>query len=186
MKWLLPMLTCCVLLCGCSGGNRDLERGMQLRDLLLEAEQCQFHGNITADYGNQIYTFGMTCETDREGDMRFCVTAPEAIAGIAGVITQTSGMLTFDDSALQFSLLADGQLSPVAAPWIFMKTLRSGYLTSVCTEGELLRLTLNDSYEDGAVMADIWVDADLHPVHGDFLYEGKRILSLDVEDFQIR
>ena len=186
MKWLLPILACCVCVCGCSGKNRELEQGMELRARLLSAASCSFHGEITADYGDEIYTFSMDCEADREGNIRFSVTEPESISGIAGTISQGGGKLTFDDSALQFSLLADGQLSPVAAPWIFMKTLRSGYLTSACMEEKLLRLTLNDSYEEGALQADIWVDEAHRPVRGDFLYEGKRILSLDVKDFQIQ
>lgn len=159
---------------------------MQLRSQILNASQCSFQGKITADYGDEIYTFGMDCVADKEGNVHFSVMAPETIAGIAGTISHTGGKLTFQDSALQFSLLAEGQVSPVAAPWIFMKTLRSGYLTSACMEEDTLRLTLNDSYEEGALQADIWVDSMNRPIRGDFLYEGKRILSIDVTYFQIQ
>jgi len=159
---------------------------MELRAQLLRASECSFRGEITADYGDQIYNFGMDCLADGEGNVHFSVTAPETIAGIGGTISYTGGKLTFEDTVLQFSLLADGQVSPVAAPWVFMKTLRGGYLTSACMEDDLLRLSLNDSYEDGALQGDIWLDGSNRPVRGEFLYEGKRILSLDVVDFQIR
>ena len=158
---------------------------MKLRSQLLAASQCSFNAEITADYGEQIYSFGVECSSDSEGNVQFCVSAPETIAGIMGHISHTGGALTFDDAALQFSQLADDQLTPVAAPWLFLKTLRSGYITSACMEDAFLRLTLNDSYEEGALQADIWVDASDRPVRCDFLYEGKRILSLNVTEFQL-
>lgn len=159
---------------------------MQLRSMLLSASECSFHGEITADYGDEIYTFGADCSTDGEGEICFCVTAPETIAGIEGCISYSGGKLTFGDTALQFSLLADDQLSPAAAPWVFLKSLRSGFLTSACMEEELLRLSLNDSYEEGALQTDIWLDASDRPVRCDILYDGRRILSLNVSEFQIR
>ena len=77
------------------------------------------------------------------------------------------------------------QLSPVSAPWVFLKTLRSGYLTAAGEDGELLRLTIDDSYEEDALRLDIWLDPNHQPNHADILYEGRRILSLQVENFQI-
>ena len=91
----------------------------------------------------------------------------------------------FEDTALYIPMLCDGQLTPVAAPWVFMKTLRGGYLTSAGMEEELLRLTVNDSYEEGALQADIWVDASDRPVLCELLYEGRKILSLNVTDFRL-
>ena len=102
---------------------------MDFRAKLL-AQAVSFDAEITADYGDKTYTFAMHCESDTKGDMTFTVTAPESIAGISGTISASGGKLTFSDTALAFDLMADDQLSPVSAPWILMKTLRSGYLTS--------------------------------------------------------
>ena len=88
-----------------------------------------------------------------------------------------------DETALCFPLLTDGQLSPASAPWIFLKTLRSGYLTSACMEDEMLRLTMDDTYEENALHLDIWLDGERIPVRADILYDGRRILSVEVEDF---
>ena len=83
-----------------------------------------------------------------------------------------------------FSLLADEQVSPVSAPWLLMKTLRSGYLTSCNQEEEFLRLTVNDSYEEDALTLDIWLKEEA-PVRGEILFRGKRILTVEVSDFTL-
>lgn len=174
-----------VILSGCSSENRELERGMALRDKLLSSNGCSFDAAITADYGDKLYEFDMACQGDAQGNLSFTVTEPETIAGITGTVSDTGGRLTFDDTALQFNLMADDQLSPVSAPWIFLKTLRSGYLTSAGMEGEALRLTIDDSYEDDALQLDIWVDGNDVPVRAEILYDGRRILSLAVTNFVI-
>lgn len=157
---------------------------MVLRDKLLSHE-CSFDADITADYGDKLHEFSVTCRSDTQGNLSFSVIQPESIAGITGTIEQSGGKLTFDDTALHFELLADGQLAPVCAPWVLLKTLRSGYLTSAGAEGELLRLTIDDSYAEDALHVDIWLDETDVPVRGEILYDERRILSLDVKNFVI-
>lgn len=186
MKRMGLLLILLLLLSGCASAAGEIERGMALRSRLLSAEGCSFDAVVTADYGDKLYTFSLSCEADSGGNLSFTVTEPETIAGITGQIGEDGGRLTFDDTALQFDLMADDQISPVSAPWVFLKTLRSGYLTSACMEEELLRLTIDDSFEDDALQLDIWLgDGDL-PVRAEMLYDDRRILSLDVTNFQIR
>ena len=115
--------------------------------------------------------------------MTFTVTKPETIAGITGSISAAGGKLTFDDQAIAFDLLAEGQLSPIAAPWVFIKALRSGYLTSSGNDGEYLRLTVDDSYADDAMHLDIWLGQGDLPVRAEILWKGRRLLSMDVGNF---
>lgn len=185
MKRAAALVCILILLSGCSSKNTELERGMALRSKLLSAEKVSFDAQIQADYGDKLHTFSMSCETDSLGNLSFTVTAPETISGITGSISQEGGKLTFDDVALQFDLMADDQLSPISAPWILMKTLRSGYLTSGCTEEEQVRLTIDDSYEDDALQLDIWLDGGDLPSRAEILYDGRKILSLSVSNFQI-
>ena len=93
--------------------------------------------------------------------------------------------MTFDDIALQFDPMTDDQITPVLSPWIFMKTLRSGYLTSAGKDGEDLRLTIDDSYEEDALTLDIWLGENQLPVRTEILYDSRRILSMDVKEFAI-
>lgn len=184
MKRAVCILLMLVLLCGCSGNGEELDRAMGLRAQLL-AHSCSFDAEITADYGDKLYTFSVYCEGDPQGNLGFRVKAPDTIADITGSIASGDGKLTFSDVALEFPLLADDQVTPVSAPWLLLKTLQGGYLTSAGMDGELLRVTINDSYEDDALQLDIWLDSNDLPVQAEILYDGRRILTLSVSNFQI-
>lgn len=185
MKKLAGLLSVFLLLCGCSSASSEMERAMALRSRILKAESCRFETEITADYGDSIQTFSLSCEADSEGELTFCVTSPESIAGITGEIDDDGGRLTFDETALHFELLADDQVSPIAAPWIFLKTLRSGFLTSACIEDGMVRLTAEDSFDEDALQLDIWLDEGDLPKRAEILFAGRRILSLDIKRFEI-
>lgn len=174
-----------VLLAGCQMKNTELERGMALRSSVLKAEKCSFAVDITADYGDVVQSFSMDCEADKDGNVTFCVTAPETISGITGGIEKEGGKLTFDEEVLYFELFADDILSPVSAPWILMKTLRAGYLKSAGMDEDRIFLTIDDSYEEDALQVDIWLDENDLPEKADILQEGRRILSLKVKNFAL-
>ncbi len=173
-----------LLLTGCTGKEAELDRAMSLRAGLL-GSCCTFDAEITADYGSSIQTFRVYCEGNSQGDLGFTVTAPESIAGITGRIEKGEGKLSFQDTALAFPLLAEEQLSPVSSPWIFWNTLRGGYLTAAGMEDDLLRLTIDESYEEDALTVEIWLDEGDSPIRAEILYDGRRILTLTIENFQI-
>lgn len=177
------MLCFGVVLAGCSGTGSELDRAMTFRDRLLDAGECSFQAEVTADYGDSLYTFSVTCSGNAMGDLTFCITEPELLKGITGIIEASGGEIRFDDVALAFPLLTDKQLTPVSAPWIFLKTLRSGRITAAAQEEGNLHLTMDDSYAEDALQVDIWLDGDSKPIRGDILYAGKRFLSLHVKDF---
>lgn len=176
--WILLLLT------GCGSRDEELDRAMALRTRLLTSS-VSFDAEITADYGDELHTFSVFCEGDSQGNLGFRVTAPETIADITGRIEAGEGKLIFRDTVLAFPLLAEDQLSPVSAPWIFYTTLRGGYLTSAGMEEELLRLTIDDSYEEDALTLDIWLDETDTPIRAEILYDGRRILTLVINNFQM-
>ena len=182
-KWGIVFLL--IFLTGCSGRRNELDRAMELRANLLGASTCSFDASITADYGDELYTFGMHCTADNTGNLEFQVTVPETIAGITGTFTGEKGLLTFDDFALEFPRLTDEQITPISGPWILMKTLLGGYLTSCGPDGENLRVTIHDSYEEDALTMDIWLDGENKPIRGEILYDGRRIVTMDIENFSI-
>lgn len=184
MKRMGAIILIFFLLTGCSETENRIDRVMALRNRLLQ-NGCSFRSQITADYGDKLYTFTLECAGDAKGNLTFEVAEPDTIAGISGNITGEEGFLTFDAVALQFDLLADGQVTPVSAPWLVLKTLRSGYLTSAGMDGALLRVTIDDSYAEDALQLDIWLNGEDLPVQADILYDGSRILSLEMENFQI-
>lgn len=182
MKRIIPILLILVLLAGCAGARDTMDRAMALRSALL-AKGAEFDAAVTADYGDKTYSFGMHCRMEAQGKVTFSVTAPETIAGITGTVSASGGKLTFDGNALAFTLLADGQVSPVSGPWLLMKTLRSGYLTSCGMEDGCLRIAIDDSYEDDALHLDVWLDESDCPKRGEILWKGRRILTVEIENF---
>lgn len=114
--------------------------------------------------------------------MRFSVTEPETISGIAGSIKDAEGQLTFDDKVLAFQLLADGLITPVCAPWLLCKALRSGYISSCGKDADLIRVGIDDSFQGETLRVDLWLNQDHIPVRGEILWKGRRIMSVDVHN----
>lgn len=186
MKKLAALMIALVILTGCTGKRDEMDRAMTLRATLLGSEGCSFTARLTADYGDAVHEFTLYCEGTNKGNLGFRVEDPESLSGITGRFRGEEGELIFDDTALTFPLLADGQVTPVSGPWIFLKTLLGGYLTSCNQEEEYLHLTINDSYEEDALQLEIWLNAEDIPVQAEILYGGRRILTMQIEDFQIR
>ncbi len=182
MKKMMCILMAALLLAGCSGQQDQLDRAMTLRAELI-ASPVTFEAEINADYGDKNYSFCMECRAETDGTMTFSVTKPETIAGITGTLSGEGGELTFDKTALAFGLMADGQISPVAAPWVLMKTLRSGYLTSCTQEDDGLRVAIDDSYEEDALHLDIWLDDRDLPKTAEIYWQGRRLLTVQVTNF---
>ena len=180
----IAFILCLVLvLSGCASENNEMDRAMTLRSKILGSDVA-FDLQIIADFGKQTYTFEAQCVCDRQGGIVFTVTAPQTIAGISGKLDASGGALTFDGHVLSFPLLADGQISPVSAPWVLMHTLRSGYLTSCANSGGTLRLSIDDSYEEDALHLDIWLDGSDLPAEAEVYWQGRRVLSMVVENFR--
>ena len=185
MKCTCALLLCLVFFTGCGEAPKEMDRAMALRRKLLSSQGCSFEAEITADYGDKLHEFAMSCQGDPEGSLTFTVTQPETVSGITGTVDGEGGKLTFDDTVLHFELLTDDQISPIGAPWILLKTLRGGYLTAACQEDELLHLTIDDSYEEDALKLDIWLNGEDIPIRAEILYRNRRILSLNIKNFQI-
>lgn len=184
MKRLASILILVAMLTGCGVNNGELDRAMALRAKLLASSGCSFDATITADYGETVYTFCVGIRGDEKGGVTFTVKEPETIAGITGTVSGEGGRITFDGQVLSFELMADGQLTPVSAPWLLVRSLRSGYVRSCGRDGEQIRLEVADSFREDALNLDIWLgDSDL-PVSAQIVYDDRRILSLEVTNFQ--
>ena len=181
MKRICGLLLLCLLLPGCKDSE---DAAMQLRQRVLKAETVQFEAEITADYADTLSVFNLDCQGTSTGDVAFRVLAPESIAGITGTVRAGKGALTFDETALSFPLLADGQLSPVSAPWLFLRVLRGGNLLSQGAEGALTRLTYRDGFREEDLLADVWMNESGDPVRAEFLHKGHKILSITLRSFR--
>lgn len=183
MKRIIALMVVVLVLSGCSGSTSDFDQVIALRNKIMNAQGCTFESVITADYGDKLYTFRMQCNSDINGAVTFVVTAPDTISGVTGVVSKDGGKLTFDDQALVFELLADGQISPVSAPWLMIRALRSGYINACSRAGDGLYIRIDDSYVDDALQVEIWTDEQGVPIRCEFIWSGKRIVTIDVKSF---
>lgn len=182
--WLLvPML---LLLVGCGEDGEDrLQEALAFRSALQGAGGCSFLGEITADFGEYVYTFSVSCQVDATGTLTFQVTAPETISGITGSVSADGGALTFDDVALAFPTLAEGRVGPVTAPYLAAESWRTGYISAVGADEKGLRLTVDTSYEADPLVVDTWLDAEKGvPISSEVCYNGQRLLSISISEFQ--
>lgn len=173
------------LLFGCSSLNSGLEQAQILRNRLSAGSGCSFRANITADYGASIYEFSLQCEADNLKNLSFTVLSPESISGITGRISAQGANLTFDDKILAFETIADGQITPVAAPWVFITALQGGYLNGCARDANGYMLTVDDSYRDDALRLNIRIDKNLLPQWAEIFWQNRRVLTITVEDFTI-
>lgn len=182
MKRIACLLPLCILLSGCGASDKPMEEALALRGKVL-ASGCNFQCEITADYIDTLEVFTLDCVANLDGTLDFTVVAPESIAGITGSTDEEEGALTFDDVILGFPLMADDRISPVSAPWLLIHTLKSGCITACVREGDGLHMTIDDSYADDALTLDIWTDSSLAPISAEISWQGRRVVSMQVEGF---
>ena len=179
MKGFLPLIL--VFLVGCSGPDPAMEAAMDLRTRCLSGP-VSFETAVRADYITNIECFQLDCAFDGAGEMAFIVTEPEEISGIRGTVRGTEGTLQFDETVLAFPLLAEGRLSPLSAPWVLMKAIRSGCIIAAGTEGEKVHVTIDDSYADNALTVDLWLEEG-KVAEAEIAWEGRRCVTMTVGDF---
>lgn len=184
MRGKLAVFLCVVLLlCGCQNSDDLTNKALTIRNKLQEGNGCSFSATIQADYGEKIYIFKMDCQTDHAGNLTFSVTEPATLCGITGKVSETGGAITFDDKILAFPTIADGQVSPVSAPWLFLKALRSGYLKGTAELENGYEISIDDSYEADALHLIVDVIGAV-PNCAEIFWQGRRVMSLSIEEFK--
>jgi len=186
MKRLLALfLTVTVLFTGCANSHDGMNEFISMRDKILKGNGCSFETSVATDYGDTVSTFGLTCKTDNLGDMTLTVTHPDSISGISCKISGGKGQLTFDNEAVAFEMIADGQITPISAPWLFVKALRGGYISSCSDSDTGATIRIDDSFGNVAFSVDVWVDEAFLPKAAEVIWNGKRIMSMEISSFTI-
>lgn len=179
LKRLLPLLL--IFFAGCAGPDPAMEAALDLRTRCLGGP-VSFEAEVRAEYITTIECFSLDCAFDTAGEMAFTVTEPEDISGIRGTVRGEEGTAEFDETVLAFPLMAEGRLSPLSAPWVLMKAIRSGCILAAGREGELVRVTIDDSYADSAITVDLWLE-DGQVEAAELAWEGRRCVTMTLDDF---
>lgn len=183
MKRFICILFAILLLCGCSSGDTQMDTALKMRKALLDSDGCTFTAVVVADYTDSTYTFSLECNVSAAGDLSFSVSDPNTIAGISGTVSGEGGALCFDEEVLAFETIAQGRITPVSAPWVLIKTLRSGYISACGRDEEYIHLQIDDSYREEALKLDIWLDRQNCPVRAEIFWQQQRVIGMDVRNF---
>ena len=106
-----------MLLSACSA-KRPAQPPLTFRTALLQSGGCSFTAAITADYGESAASFTLDCVFSPETGASVTVTEPESIAGIQAQVKDTAASVSYDGMQLGLGSLANGNLAPLAAPYV--------------------------------------------------------------------
>ena len=159
-----------------------METALDLRSRCLASPAVRFRAEIRADYITGFEEFTLDCETSPDGAVSFRVASPEEIADICGTVRRDEGTVEFDGAVLAYPLMARERLSPLGGPWVVMKAIRSGCIIAAGQEGELIRITIDDSYAENALTVDVWL-RDGQVIQAEVAWEGLRCLVMTFDDF---
>ena len=90
-----------VALCSCTESQEENQLALQLREDFLSMTGCSGQMEITADYGQRIYSYAVTFSSNEETGMTLVLTAPEEVAGITATIEHGQTNLVYDGVRLE-------------------------------------------------------------------------------------
>ena len=159
-----------MLLSACSA-KRPAQPPLTFRTALLQSGGCSFTAAITADYGESAAS----------------LTEPESIAGIQAQVKDTAASVSYDGMQLGLGSLANGNLAPLAAPYVLGQCWAGEYIDATGTEDGLLRTTYRMGYEEKELVVDTWFSQEpLAPVRAELSFEGRMVLRADISAFSMK
>ncbi len=180
----LLMTAACVLLGACGGEESSISTAVEFRAALVRKGGCSFCAEISADFGESVVNFTVNCEAEAEGTTYLTVIEPETLAGITATVSEGGGKITYDGMAMDFGLLAGGNVIPAAAPAIAVTCWVKEYIASAGMEGELYRATYEKDFDEKMLKVDTWYENGV-PICAEVCYNNKRILKITITDFSM-
>ena len=185
MRALISLVLVIVMLTGCGRKSSCVSEMMQLRQHISKGERITFEANVTADYGDRIYTFSLMCVADPGGSVDFSIESPDTIAGITGSVSEGVGKLTFDDTVLLFEPLTQGQLTPAIGPWLMFNAVLGGYVRSASKGKDGTEVTIDDVFKSESFQTVLTLNQEQLPICCEIIWNNRRILSIEINNFTV-
>lgn len=171
-----------LILTGCAGKRDPTQGALDFRTALMEAGGCSFTADVTAQVDDRVYNFTLDCVHSGDGTA-ITVTAPEIIAGITAKVQAGQTQLEYDGAILEFGKLANGTVSPVAAPGLLAQCWTGAYIAFEGSDGDQERVTYLRGYNDEELAVDTWL-LDGIPTYAEVSYEDVRCITAAIHNFQ--
>lgn len=186
--WLcVPMIALLLAGCGRLEVSEAEQLALEIRGEYLELERCSASLEITADYGQRVYQFGMEAQVQGE-DAALTLTAPETVAGLTARWAGEAGTLEYDGVAVETGSLDPEGLDPVSAFPVLLEAARSGYLTACALEedGAVLRVDCGDpaGTPGQGTETTLWFDGETGALlRGEIRVDGFRVIGCTCLEF---
>ena len=162
---------------------------MAIRRQYLEQTGCTASLDVTADYGQRVYTYTVDVSVVGE-EMTLTVTAPQELAGITAYVDETGSRLEYDGAMLETGELDGDGLTPLSAVPALLDSARSGFMDS-CAIEELdeqttLRVLCRDPERPAGQGREttLWFDGTSGAlVRGEIAVDGYRVIRCEFLQF---
>lgn len=185
---MIPLL----LLAGCGGKGLDKaeQAALDIRARWLAMAGCTARLEITADYGERVFSCVLALDHTAGGDTLLTVEEPELLRGVTARLRNGESLLEFDGVQLETGALPDTGLSPIDCVPYLLKEIREGYISSwsmeTLGERECVRFSTSDP-ELGPGQGQetaLWFDQDSDAlVRGEITVDGVMVLRCEISDF---
>ncbi len=185
----VPMISLALVLtaCGGQGGEGSArERAGAIQSQYQDMESFSVQVELTADYGQRIYTFGLTAEGDGEETV-LTLTQPELLAGVTARTDGEDNVLEYDGLILETGPLDEEGLSPLSAIPVMLAAAGEGYITEcLWAEEDVLQVRLGDPERVSGQGREIllWFASDTGAlIQGEIWSDGARVIQCAYTDF---
>lgn len=187
------MMTLALLLTACGGGGdgNEAEKILaEVRGSYLEMTACTGHADLTADYGQRVYTYGVDFSWQREGETLLTLTAPEVVAGTTAHVAAGETALEYDGVMLETGPLDSAGLAPVDAVPALLSYAREGFAAECVLEeteeAQKLHVICRDPERDPGVgtEADLWFSPETGALlEGELSEDGFTVIRCQFTEF---
>jgi hypothetical protein len=187
MTLVLPLAAC-----GGGGGNEAEALALEVRSRYLEMTACAGHLELTADYGQRVYVYGVDLTWEKEGETCLTLTAPENVAGTVARIANGETVLEYDGVMVETGELDGAGLTPVDAVPALLTCAREGFLAECALEdwdgAQRLHVTSRDPEEEpgSGVETQLWFQPDTGALlRGEISSDGFTVVTCEAVNFTL-
>lgn len=187
---LLPLMMTLLLLAGC-GGQKEAsaeELAVELQRQWQNMTACAGHMDLTADYGERVFSCGLDVTYDQVTGGVLTLTEPELVRGICAYLKPDGLTLRYDGVSLETGPLTEEGLSPLEAAPTFYQQLTQGSLAAWDLTDEALSLTFrgHDALPGEGLEATLTFSRETNqPLTGELYWNGAQIIQAQFRDFQM-
>ena len=161
-----------------------MQTALELRTALLE-RGCSFTAEIEAHLADGTAAFTLACVCRPDGETELEVRLPESVAGITATVQPDGKNVRFDDVGLDFGLLADGQLAPMAIPQLLYRCWTEEYIREAGKDKESCSAVYLSGFGDRELAVEQWLSSDGTPLYADLWFGIENAASVTIRDFSL-